>query len=156
MSRTERARAIAADLRVQTAPRPSVPAPRYLLVQQYADAGRSIQHAVTFSDDVDALLIAAQREVWDGWLPTDVHDLDRGTSEAIKLTTVRDSQPHDQVTVVDVDGRQDPYLFRRADHAERFVDAVGAERCSTYGGLIVESDEADAVIDAEADDYASP
>jgi len=152
MSRTERARAIIAELRVDPAPRPSAPAPRYLLVQQYADAGRGIQHAVTFGDDVDALLIAALREVWDGWLPTDVHDLDRGTAEAIKLTTVRDSQPHDQVTVVDVDGRDDPYLFRRADHAQRFADTVGTDRCSTYQGLVVEPDEADAIIAAEAEE----
>lgn len=152
MSRREHARDAIADLRLDRRPTGSdADRWRYLLVQQYADAGRGIQHAVMLGDDVDALLSCAMNEVWDGWLPTTVYDLDHGTTEAIKLAPVRDSSPQDRVTVVDVDGRHDgPYLFRRDDHARQFAAAVGADRCSTYDGLIVEPDEAAAVIASEA------
>lgn len=153
MSRADRAREIVGDLKVRPVPRVKASEhPRFLLVQQYADAGRGIQHAVAFGDDVDQLFAAAMREVWDGWLPTDVHDLDTGTAETITVTIAPRSRPRvDAVTIVDVDGRDAPYLFRLDDDAQRFVRAVGAARCSTYDGLIVEPEEAAAVIEAEAE-----
>lgn len=61
------------------------PTHRYLLVQQYADAGRGIQFAMTIGDDAERLVRAAHREVWDGWLPTELFDLDDGSGRDVEI-----------------------------------------------------------------------
>jgi hypothetical protein len=62
---------------------------RYALVTQYADAGRGIRHSLAFGDDADDLVSDALAVLWDGWLPTELVDLDTGHVQRVKTEFVR-------------------------------------------------------------------
>ncbi|MCK9250794.1 MAG: hypothetical protein M0P31_17685 [Solirubrobacteraceae bacterium] len=70
---------------VDDVPGSRYPLPRWLLIQQEADTGRSIAHAARLDDRPDVLMDHARRTVWDGLIPTELQDLATGRCTPIGL-----------------------------------------------------------------------
>jgi hypothetical protein len=156
--RAARAREIRDELdQVQgiTGRRRGGPLPRYLLVQRYADTRRG-GHAIVLGEDPDALLQQAHSEVWHGWIPVELHDLDHRTREALDLAIQPRRAVCRSVTIVMVQGRDSgPYAFAQDDDAVQFVAAVQAEggEADIWDTILVEpGPDARSVIDAERDE----
>lgn len=58
---------------------------RYLLVQVYADAGRGCGEAIALGDEPAEVLAATAHEMSDGWVPSEVVDLDTGDRWPVTL-----------------------------------------------------------------------
>ena len=57
---------------------------RYLLVSVYADAGRGCGEAIALGDEPSVLLADAVPTMSDGWMPSEVVDLDTGGRWAVR------------------------------------------------------------------------
>ncbi len=149
--RAERARRILRAAKVRAAKDRRWP--RYLLTSQYADAGRGVQCSASVGEDPAELLGAAQRVVWDGWLPTTLHDLDLDTADDVAIRFALPTRAvHPKVSLVEVPGREDgTYVFQDHGDAERFADAVDSDTVVSQE-FVIDRHEVDHVIAAETSD----